>query len=98
DVLAFDDSQYRDEAFAYIDRLHDAIVDACRLACERLEPAWVRSGLGFVDEAVNRRQRDPDGMVRRIGWNVSGFVDLSVPCLQAVRPDGSTIATVVAYG
>lgn len=98
DVLGFGDPEYREQAVAYIDRLHEQIVDACRLACERLEPAWVRCGLGFVDEAVNRRQRDSDGMVRRIGWNVSGFVDLSVPCLQAVRPDGSAIATVVAYG
>src|SRR5205823_1614179 len=49
-------------------------------------------------EAVNRRQRDEDGMVRKIGWNPSGLVDLSVPCLQATRPDGSAIATVVGYG
>jgi hypothetical protein len=83
---------------SYIERLHDGIVDACRLACERLEPAWVRWGLGRADEAVNRRQRDADGRVTQIGWNPDGLVDLSVPVLQSVRPDGSAIATVVAYG
>src|SRR5262245_23164688 len=79
----------------YVERLHNGIVDACRLACERLEPAWVRWGLGWADEAVNRRQRDADGRVTRIGWNPDGLVDLSVPVLQSVRPDGSAIATVV---
>jgi hypothetical protein len=37
-------------------------------------------------------------MVRKIGWNPSGLVDCSVPVMQAVRPDGSAIATLVAYG
>src|SRR3954452_8399167 len=87
-----------DEIHGYVDTLHERVVDACRQACERLEPAWVRWGLGHADEAVNRRQRDDDGMVRTIGWNPSGLVDLSVPCLQATRPDGSAIATVVGYG
>src|SRR5207247_2093442 len=76
-----------DDVYAYVETLHDRVVEACRRACERLEPAWVRWGLGFADEAVNRRQRDEDGMVRTIGWNPSGLVDLSVPCLQAARPD-----------
>jgi neutral ceramidase len=87
-----------DATLAYIDRLHDAIVEACRLACERLEPAWVRWGLGHLDEAINRRERDPDGRVTRIGWNPDGLVDLSVPTLQATRPNGSAIVTLVGYG
>ena len=83
---------------AYVERLHDAVVEACALACDRLEPAWTRWGLGLADEAVNRRERDDDGRVTRIGWNEDGLVDLSVPVLQAVRRDGSAIATVVGYG
>ena len=73
-------------------------MDTCRLAVERLEPAWPRWGLGSADEAINRRQRDPDGMVRRIGWHRDGAVDLAVPALQAIRPDGAPIVTVVSYG
>jgi hypothetical protein len=83
---------------AYVELLHASVVEACRLACERLEPAWPRWGLGFADLAINRRQRDPDGHVTRIGWHADGFVDTSVPVLQAVRRDGSTVATVVGYG
>jgi hypothetical protein len=83
---------------AYVAELHEAIRATCRRAVEALEPAWVRWGLGRADEAVNRRQRDRDGMVRRIGWNPDGLVDLSVPVLQAVRRDGSAVATVVGYG
>lgn len=87
-----------EEALAYVERLHDAIVATCVRACERLEPAAVRSGLGHADLAVNRRQRDADGRVRRIGWNPDGLVDRSVPVLQSVREDSSAIATIVGYG
>ena len=83
---------------AYVEHLHGRIVEVCRLACERLEPAWVRWGLGEADEAMNRRERDPDGMVRRIGWHPDGMADISVPVLQAIREDGSAVATIVGYG
>src|SRR4051812_41199808 len=46
-----------EDVYAYVDRLHEAVVEACRQACEGLEPAWVRWALGVADEAVNRRQR-----------------------------------------
>jgi neutral ceramidase len=81
----------------YVDFLHDAVVETCREAVERVEPAWIRWGLGYADESVNRREREPDGMVRRIGWNAGGMVDRSVPTLQAVRLDGSAIATVIGF-
>ena len=83
---------------AYVDALHDAIVETCARAFERLEHASVRWGLGFAQLAINRRQRDEDGRVRRIGWNPDGLVDRTVPVLQSVREDGTAIATVVSYG
>ena len=82
----------------YVERLHDAIVETCATAFERLEEASVRWGLGHVDLAVNRRQRDDDGRVRKIGWHPDGLVDRSVPVLQSVRRDGSAIVTLVGYG
>ncbi|HZO61631.1 MAG TPA: hypothetical protein VFB35_01480 [Gaiellaceae bacterium] len=82
----------------YVAELHDAIVDTCARAFERLERAAVRCGLGHAGLAINRRQRDPDGLVRKIGWNPDGLVDRSVPVLQAVRRDGSPIVTVAGYG
>lgn len=86
------------EVLAYIDFLHTRVVEICIRACERMEPARIRWGLGQVDGAINRRQRDADGKVTKIGWNPEGLVDPSVPVLQAVRPDGSAIATIVSYG
>ncbi len=82
----------------YIARLHDAIVETCAAAFGTLEEAAVRWGLGHADHAINRRQRDADGRVTKIGWNDGGLVDRSVPVLQAVRQDGSAIATIVGYG
>jgi hypothetical protein len=87
-----------DATLAYVERLHEAIVDTCSRAFERLELASVRCGVGDAQLAVNRRQRDDDGRVRTIGWNPEGLVDRSVPVLQSVREDGSPIATVVGYG
>ena len=92
------DEEPGEETLAYVAHLHDAIVETCTRAFETLEPAAVRFGLGHLELAVNRRQRDDDGMVRRIGWNPDGLVDRSVPTLQSVREDGSAIATVVGYG
>jgi hypothetical protein len=82
---------------AYIEYLHARIAEVCRLACQRLEPAWPRWGLGTADEGINRRERGPDGMVV-FGWNADGLADQSVTVLQSLRQDGSPIATVVSYG
>jgi neutral ceramidase len=98
EILGGDDAGPRAAVHEYVDTLHGRIVEVCRQAFEALEPAWTRWGLGFVDEAINRRQRDADGMVRKIGWNPSGLIDSSVPVLQAVRRDGTSIATLVSYG
>jgi hypothetical protein len=98
EVLGGDDETTRSAVHGYVELLHTRIVETCRRACEALEPAWVRWGQGCLDEAVNRRQRDADGFVRKIGWNPSGLVDCSVPVLRAVRRDGSAIATLVGYG
>jgi neutral ceramidase len=82
----------------YIAALHDRIVEVCTLARERLEPAALRWGLGQADLSINRRERDADGMVRRLGWHEAGMLDQSVPVLQARRIDETPIATLVAYG
>lgn len=83
---------------AYIESLHQSVVDVCTLASRRLEPAWVRWGLGVADRAYNRRKRDSDGRVRTLDWHAGGMLDRSVPTMQVVRADNSPIATLVAYG
>jgi neutral ceramidase len=82
----------------YVALLQERIYEVCVLACERLEPAWVRWGLGTADFSINRRERDPDGMVRRLGWHEEGMLDQTTPVLQAVREDETAIGTLVAYG
>lgn len=82
---------------AYVTNLHDKVVSVARLAAERLEPAALAWGLGEANLCVNRRERTPDGRII-LGWRPDGMVDQSVTALQARRPDGSAIATVVSYG
>ncbi|MEA2291972.1 MAG: hypothetical protein QOF17_992 [Solirubrobacteraceae bacterium] len=82
----------------YLGLLHERIYEVCLAAFDRLEPAWIRWGLGRADFSINRRERDPDGMVRRLGWHEEGMLDQSVPVLQAVRKDETAIGTLVAYG
>ena len=81
----------------YIDRMYERVVEAALLASSRLEPAGIAWGLGTADLAVNRRERTPEGQVI-LGWRPDGLIDRSVTALQARRPDGSAIATVVSYG
>ncbi len=84
-------------AEGYIRDLADTIVAVCRLAVDRLEPAVVAWALTEVDEAVNRRERTPDGRTV-LGWNPAGLVDRQLAAMQARRPDGSAICTLVTYG
>jgi neutral ceramidase len=97
-MLGEQDPEPSEDVVAYIERLHSEVVAVCREACEALEPAWVRWGLGEADEGINRRQRDADGKVTKIGWNPDGMFDPSVSVLQAIRGDGTSIGLVVGYG
>jgi hypothetical protein len=81
----------------YIGDLADAIVSVCRMAVDRLEPAAVAWALTEVDEAVNRRERTPDGRTV-LGWNPANLVDRQLGAMQTRRPDGSAICTLVTYG
>jgi neutral ceramidase len=76
----------------------EKVVEVCRLAAQRLEPAGVVWGQAEADVAVNRRERTPDGTDTVLGWHPEGLVDTQVTTLQLRRPDESVIATAVAYG
>ena len=86
------------DAFARV--IQDKIVTACALAVERLEPAGVVWGQAEVDDAVNRRERTPDGFNGGsiLGWNPEAPIDRQVTTLQLRRPDESVIATLVGFG
>jgi neutral ceramidase len=91
------DDETERQAGTYISGLADTIVSVCRLAADRLEPAGVAWALAEVDEAVNRRERMPDGRTV-LGWNAGNLVDRQLGALQVRRPDGSAICTLVTYG
>ena len=91
------DADTEGQAATYIAGLADKIVSVCRLAVDRLEPASVAWALAEVDEAVNRRERLPDGRTV-LGWNPGNLVDRQVGAMQVRRPDGSAICTLVTYG
>ena len=86
------------DAFARV--IQDKIVSVCALAVERLEPAGVVWGQAEVDDAVNRRERTPDGFNGGsiLGWNPDAPIDRQVTTLQLRRPDESVIATLVGFG
>jgi neutral ceramidase len=86
------------DAFARV--IQDKVVTACQLAVERLEPAGVVWGQAEVDDAVNRRERTPDGFNGGsiLGWNPDAPLDRQVTTLQLRRPDESVIATLVGFG
>ncbi len=86
------------DAFARV--IQDKIVSACVLAVERLEQAGVVWGQAEVDDAVNRRERTPDGFNGGsiLGWNPDAPLDRQVTTLQLRRPDESVIATLVGFG
>jgi hypothetical protein len=86
------------DAFARV--IQDKIVTVCTLAVERLEPAGVVWGQAEVDDAVNRRERTPDGFNGGsiLGWNPDAPIDRQVTTLQLRRPDESVIATLVGFG
>jgi neutral ceramidase len=92
------DSRASIDAFARV--VQDKLVTACALAVERLEPAGVVWGQAEVDDAVNRRERTPDGFNGGsiLGWNPDAPLDRQVTTMQVRRPDESVIATLVGFG
>ena len=93
-----DDPELTRRCDAYVDAMHEKVVEVARLAVYSMEDARVVWGLGYLDEAVNRRERVPDGGGVILGWNPDGLVDTTVPVLQARRADETPICTVVGYG
>lgn len=77
--------------------IQDRMVEVCRLALGRLEPAEPVWAVGEVDEAVNRRERTADGRTI-LGWNAERQLDRQVTALQLRRADESAVATLVGFG
>ncbi len=93
-MTAADSEEMRRTAVAIQDRM----VEVCRLALERLEPAEPVWAVGEVDEAVNRRERTSAAIGTILGWNPELQLDRQVTALQLRRPDESAVATLVSFG
>jgi neutral ceramidase len=73
-----------------------ALIDAVRMARQKLEPARIAFGGGVALANINRRARDVDGRIS-LGLNPEGPVDRQFNLIRLDRPDGSAIALVVNY-
>lgn len=81
---------------AFIDAFPRRLVEVAVQAASRLEPVQVAGGVGTLDLAVNRREKNAEGRVI-LGWNPDKAVDRDVGVLRVDRLDGSTLAVLVSY-
>ncbi len=80
----------------YVDLLVERIVQAICDAAAAREPAELFWSEGQTAIAVNRRELQPDGSID-IGVDPDGPVDRSLGVVQARRPDGAPIMTLVNF-
>ena len=81
---------------AFIDSFPGHLVTAAIQAAGSMEPVMAAGGVGTVDLAVNRREKNAEGRVI-LGWNPDKPVDRDVGVLRLDRLDGTTMAVVANY-
>ena len=74
------------------------MVEVCRLARARLEPAEPVWAVGEVDESVNRRERTADGAARSSAGTPSARSTRRSPRCSCAVPTSSAVATLVSFG
>tara|TARA_R110002095_G_scaffold204266_2_gene186860 strand:- start:5226 stop:6659 length:1434 start_codon:yes stop_codon:yes gene_type:complete len=79
---------------SYLITLAESLVEAARIANDRLQPARIGAGKGAAPIGINRRERLPDGRIV-IGENPSGAVDHEVGVIRLDDLSGSPLATVM---
>lgn len=80
----------RKNSVAYTRKLQEQIVHLVELATRSLQPVDLHWGKGFAGFVMNRRERTERGV--RLGFNPSGHVDRSLPCLRVRTQDGKIMA------
>lgn len=81
---------------AFIDAFPRQLKEVATQAAAQLEPVRVAGGVGTLDLAVNRREKNAEGRVI-LGWNPDKAVDRDVGVLRIDRLDGSMLAVLVSY-
>ncbi len=85
-----------DNERAFIDAFPQQLVTAAIQAADQMEPVRAAGGVGTVDLAVNRREKNAEGRMI-LGWDPDKPVDRDVGVLRIDRLDGTTLAVVVNY-
>src|SRR6478672_577144 len=67
----------------------NALVDAIKVAHEKLEPARLAFATTTANANINRRARDADGKIS-LGLNPDGPVDRQVNLMRVTRADGTS--------
>lgn len=81
------------EYTAFVQR---ALIDAIKDARSRLAPARLASGTGYSAANINRRARDPKGVIS-LGLNPDGPVDRQIGLIRLESPEGAPIALIANY-
>ena len=81
---------------AFIEQLPRRLVNVAAIANRSTEPVRVAGGVGWLDLAINRRQKDAEGRMI-LGWNPDKPVDREVGVVRFDRLDGTTLAVVANY-
>lgn len=86
----------------YTAKAWETVVEAVKSAMRETVPAALQYGVGSCDVNVNRDRpvKDPETgrTVYRIGKNIHGYSDKSVPVMRFLRQDGTTAAVLFNYG
>lgn len=86
----------------YTVKAWETVVEAVKRAMRETVPAALQYGVGSCDVNVNRDRpmKDPETgkTVYRIGKNIHGYSDKSVPVLRFLREDGTSAAVLFNYG
>ena len=83
--------------YAYMDVLSRKIAGAVYMAANSMSDVKIRSGIGKSKIGVNRRPKDKNGKVVRMGEDPNGLVDIDVPVFIIEREDGNILAVLFNY-
>jgi len=82
---------------SYTDVFCKKVAGAVYMAANNMTPVKIKYGIGQSQIGINRRPKDKNGKVRRIGENPNGPVDTDVPIFVLEKDDGTLLAILVNY-
>lgn len=80
----------------YTDEILETLVAGIQKTQQQLEPARLSIGTGFSMANINRRARDPNGVIS-LGLNPDGPVDRQIGLVRLERTNGTPLALIANY-